>query len=225
MDVQTQTTRIGGIEFIAPRVCARSSFHTAEIVIRHDEYSIGPLLKADIATVIDLGGNIGAFGALMRRHWPGCRVLAWEPVVECAECYRINVPGAEVHAAAAWSECGTVMLGVVPETTVGSSVRRSSRNRDQFSQLRTVTAERVSSNIPPDWTSIDVLKLDVEGSEDVILQDLSEAGILPRIRYIRGEWHGTQTRDKCAAILQATHLMVFARGNGRISKFTGKLRT
>jgi FkbM family methyltransferase len=55
-----------------------------------------------------------------------------------------------------------------------------------------------------DITSIDLLKLDCEGSELNILRELSSLGMLKKIREIRGEWHGNLAKTLVPELLK-TH--------------------
>lgn len=219
-----QSKTIHGIELVAPSSCAQSCFHTAAHVVRTDEYQIGPIVRAKhtVAHVIDVGANIGIFGACVRRHWPLCKVLAWEPVAEVAECCRLNVPGAEVRVAAAWSADGELRIDILPELTIGSSIHESWRSGDWFTEQRTVRAERVSTRIPQDWPfDIDILKIDCEGSEVRILDELRASGTLQRIRWIRGEWHGKPNKDACRQVFESagTHVYKFDAGDGRVGPF------
>ena len=48
----------------------------------------------------------------------------------------------------------------------------------------------------------DLLKLDCEGAEGLILRGLAEAGLLPRVRDITGEWHSADERPETTAAVR-----------------------
>jgi FkbM family methyltransferase len=55
------------------------------------------------------------------------------------------------------------------------------------------------------FSSIDILKIDAEGVEGEILQSLRTAGWMPRVHWIRGEWHGREDWPIIDAALRETH--------------------
>ena len=52
---------------------------------------------------------------------------------------------------------------------------------------------------------IDVLKLDCEGMESALLEDMSAAGYLANVDFICGEWHGFESIPRIEAALSQTH--------------------
>jgi FkbM family methyltransferase len=209
------TVTVDGAVLHVPARCAEDCRKMAEPILRADEYELLPIRRAghQVRTVLDVGGNCGAFGVAVRRLWPEARIIAWEPHPDLAECYRLNVPGAEVHEAAAWSSAGPVTLRVHETYPGGDCVAGAWKRPDEITGECVVPAETVSTNIPADWPEIDVLKLDCEGAESAVLADLAGAGQLARVRWIRGEWHGAENVDRCQRILAGTHVSNFAPGD------------
>ncbi|MCB1016503.1 MAG: FkbM family methyltransferase [Acidimicrobiales bacterium] len=63
------------------------------------------------ATVVDVGANKGQFSRAAATAFPGCRLVAFEPLEAVAAEWRANladVPGAEIHVCALGGEDGTV---------------------------------------------------------------------------------------------------------------------
>jgi hypothetical protein len=52
---------------------------------------------------------------------------------------------------------------------------------------------------------VDVMKLDCEGAEYVVINELMELGLMDRIGWIQGEWHCRKQNLPLANTLQQTH--------------------
>jgi FkbM family methyltransferase len=116
--------------------------------------------------VLDLGANIGMYGAWVARRWHGARVIAVEPLPRNVDRLRHNLaselPGAhEIVAAAATTADGEIVFGggdftngrVLGDADPGGGIRLPAR--DMFALAE----------------GIDLLKLDIEGGEWPILAD------------------------------------------------------
>jgi hypothetical protein len=55
------------------------------------------------------------------------------------------------------------------------------------------------------FESIDLLKIDAEGVEGEILLSLKAAGGMPRVHWIRREWHGREDWPRIEVALRNTH--------------------
>ena len=66
------TVTVDGIALHVPARCAEDCRKMAEPILRADEYELLPIHRAghQIRTVLDIGGNCGAFGVAVRRLWP-----------------------------------------------------------------------------------------------------------------------------------------------------------
>jgi hypothetical protein len=56
---------------------------------------------------------------------------------------------------------------------------------------------------------IDILKIDCEGAEVLVLEDLAATGWLRYTRWVRLEWHGRENLKCCQQLLEATHISLF----------------
>ena len=161
-------------------------------VYGQDEYGLCELAKKiQPKVILDIGGHIGSFGMLARKLWPDAKIIAYEPNHESAQLYRKNVPDAFVHTAAvSYSEAKNLVLAEDDLATGGGILMPA----DDLPQGRHATAEGIITYSLEDvfesykLDSVDLLKLDCEGSEIDILQNMSNQ--LPsKIGTVLGEYH------------------------------------
>jgi FkbM family methyltransferase len=149
-------------------------------------------------TIVDCGANVGiATGFFVAEH-PGARVIAIEPDPAAFELLSRNIrsnrwPNVTAHNAAAADKDGTTVFyrdPSKPGSLLGSTTRRV------LGEELTVRTVRLSQLIPD---SVDLLKLDVEGAESEILDELVAAGALARIGAIIVEFHHDPDRPALLA--------------------------
>ena len=131
-------------------------------------------------TILDCGANIGVATLFFKWLYPSARITAFEPDPVTFKALERNVAGNNLgnvvlHNAALASEERQLPFHV-PET--GSLMMSAVASRAGGRTIM-VPAKRLSSFIAGD---IDLLKLDVEGMEGPILQELAESGKLLCIR-------------------------------------------
>jgi FkbM family methyltransferase len=168
-------------------------------VFVNDCYRLG-LLGGDLhqpRVMVDVGAHVGAFAKLWHQRYPQSRVFCIEACEENYDLLRRNVGGFATIVGRAMTYEKDVWLlnsvtGSQPLTTGGSRVV----GRDEFDRehaleygkeekrLATVTLDELMHQY--DIQTIDLLKLDCEGSEFSIL----EHAPIDRIRLIVGEYHG-----------------------------------
>jgi FkbM family methyltransferase len=174
------------------------------------------------ALVVDVGAHIGLFALLAAETWPAARVIACEADPDNAALLRRNVagrPGIDVvEAAIVGADVPLVDLHVVVDKAGGNSGGGSCVRPEPGSKrvkVPALSAVRL-------WQSrgldrCDLLKLDCEGAEPQILRALAEAGLLPRVRHVTGEWHAPDDRPGTTAavrrelgeLLGSTHRVTF----------------
>jgi FkbM family methyltransferase len=150
--------------------------------------------------IIDGGANIGLATLFWKRRFPGARVLAFEPdpaafdaLVRNRDRWRLS--DVECVRAALWSSEGEMAFapdGADAGRVVGT-VRNGPSTAARAVRLR-------------DWLErdVDLLKLDVEGSEQEILRDCADG--LGAVKRVFVEWHSYrmdgQALDEILAILR-----------------------
>ncbi|MFZ0480983.1 MAG: FkbM family methyltransferase [Terriglobales bacterium] len=153
---------------------------------------------ADCKTVVDAGANIGAFSVWAAKRLPEARILSFEPHPETFAKLEHNLAAnglltrvQAVHGALA-AQSGKRAISKGPE-----SQRRSlipiDLNADQESGIPvpsiTLTDLLEKYNLP----QIDLLKMDIEGSEWEVLHS-TPASTFARIRRIQFEYHEVHAR-------------------------------
>lgn len=195
----------------------------AEGVLAGDEYRLRSLAASGAAVrwVVDIGAHIGAFTLAAKSHWHDANVIAVEPSTDAADLFKLNTAGlADVY----YFRAAIVRRGAPRE------VRLSNTQDDNYAARFTVeVVEELSPGTGVnlvEWCPavnivellagfggppIDILKLDCEGAEALILQELREAGYLQRVGYICGEWHHWSSVPLIEGALRDTHRLELYR--------------
>lgn len=169
------------------RICDAPSFLSAwdEIFVNRI-YAIPP--PAAIPTLVDVGANIGLAALFWKQSFGDFRYLGFEPDPAIAECCRENLR--------AWGVQGELVEAAVgPSDGEGQFVRDGADGGhiagDASAGVVTTTVRcvRLSSRLP---ASIDLLKIDVEGAEADVIEDV--APCLQRVRALFVEWHSRSGR-------------------------------
>lgn len=184
-----------------PPLAMRSArdWEMVQSVIELDEYHLRAMPA--LRTVIDCGGHVGSFSAAVQALFPACRVLAFEPSPDNAALFRENAPAAELHVTALGLDPGEVQLWAVPGDTAFST---SDRIGGSVASGESATVSRLSSYLV-DIPSVDLMKVDIEGDEYAVFEDLRNSGQLEKIRRIVGEWHRFECVGELLRLLRPTH--------------------
>ena len=158
----------------------------------------------DVRVVFDVGANCGAASVHFARHYPEAEIHAFEPGSRQRAVLERNVaplPNTRVHPIALSSTNRDAPLYLGLEGSGMSSLFRSSWTRDE---LEVVTVRDAA-----DWVRehgiarIDVLKVDVEGSEVDVLTSL--APLLPTVKLLYVEYSSRAARRDVARLVEDTH--------------------
>lgn len=150
----------------------------ASDVLGNNEYELEQLRLPDNATVLDLGGNIGTFAMEMHRMFPSARIISYEPHPGNCYMFRINAPFATLVQKAVSGKTGTVHL---EDNTNYVGLRLTDKGGIE------AKAESLD-DILKDFDTVDLLKMDIEGSEFEVLDNTSSASF-NKIRTILMEVH------------------------------------
>jgi FkbM family methyltransferase len=157
----------------------------------------------DVAVVLDVGANCGAASVHFARHHPGAVVHAFEPGAAPRAVLQRNAaewPAIRVHPIALHDHDGEAWLHQ-SEVSIMGSLRES--------PMASGTSEPCTVRRASAWLTehgidrIDLLKLDVEGSELAVLTDI--AAWLPRTTAIYVEYDDRAARRGIEALLAPTH--------------------
>lgn len=195
----------------------------AESVFARDEYRLGELSKTDqrIHWVLDVGAHIGAFTRLVKHYWAEARVIAVEPDPTAEPYWHLNtsdLSGSFWHGQAIVPVGGPVAVKLFHSADQNAAANFVAEVVSEFTPLPLNRAfdEVPATNILDllnqyDQPDLDLVKLDCEGAEAHILEDLSQAGYLHRIGFICGEWHYFESIPRIESALSATHHLTLYR--------------
>lgn len=149
--------------------------------------------------VVDLGANVGYFGAFAMGQWPQASVVAFEPDPENAALHErtisLNGLGDRWHLerAAATSRAGELRFHAT-----GDALAHADEDGD------VVVA---AMDVLPLIAKADILKMDIEGGEWEILEDQRFAASPPRVVVLEHHPRGSLESDPRGAVL---HLLADA---------------
>ncbi len=149
----------------------------------------------DAPTIIDCGGNIGLSVIAFKRDYPQARILAFEadPALATLLLWNIKTLGlteVTVEAKAVGGVNGQVLFQ--PDGSVDGHVVASPGAAPQATAI-SVPAVRLSEMING---PVDLLKLDIEGSEYDVIADLSQSGRITQVKTLICEVHGNQSTQR-----------------------------
>lgn len=139
--------------------------------------------------VIDCGSNLGMSVLFFKRLYPGARIIAFEPEPSAFRLLEENlaanrIQGVEVHAAALGAEAGEATL-YLDTGQPGSPLASTVPGRIPAGTAR-VPQVRLSDYVRE---AVDLLKLDVEGAERAVVEELVTSGAAERVRRMIIEYH------------------------------------
>lgn len=149
-------------------------------------------------TIVDLGSNIGMSILWYKLRWPNCRILGVEASPEIFVFLQRNVQelsNVTVVNQAVGDRAGQIMFYSTPDSLMGSTNPLRGGNIGIMIEM-TPMSEFITG-------PIDLLKIDVEGSEIAAFAELEASGKLPLIGQMFIEYHHHLPRrgDSLAAFL------------------------
>lgn len=165
---------------------------------------IGP-----VATIVDIGANVGSASLMFAGFYPQAEIHAFEPGPAALALLRRNVAGfanIRVHAHGLDAKAGQLRLYRSQWDPMSASVLASAENTSAFDLVEIRQAASALSDCG--IGRIDVLKIDTEGCEVPILADLSRLVAATKVIYL--EYHSERDRLAIDQQLSATHLLARA---------------
>jgi len=152
----------------------------------------------DAPTIIDGGGFIGLATLYFKYHFPAAKITVFEPSPDVLPLLKKNIEQnhlRDVTIVPAGLGRKNETVSFAPSRTDAGKISNEGSIAVQINTLSQYLAE-----------PLDYLKLNIEGSERDVLQELDESGRLGRVRQLCFEWHsfaaGEQHLDECLRILQ-----------------------
>jgi FkbM family methyltransferase len=140
--------------------------------------------------ILDCGSNIGMSVFYFKWLYPDSRIVAFEPDREICRLLEQNVARNQLANVSVVNKGLHSSEGVVPfyfnPRHPGSTVNSMVRESLQGAQETEAQTTRLSTYITE---SVDFLKMDIEGMEDVVLEELYAANTLGQIGEMAVEYH------------------------------------
>jgi FkbM family methyltransferase len=198
-----QLLRQGGVFAYRPRACSQikvlvrhgpsDPIILGEVFHEHDYEPPAELPPIEPRRIVDLGANVGYFGAFALERWPGSSVLAYEP----------DPISAAVHAR-------TIELNDLGDRWTLRRVAAADRDGElRFHAWGHATSHAADDgdvvvparDVLPVIAGADLLKIDTEGGEWPILADPRFAAAPPRVVVLEHHPEGAPGPDPRAAAL------------------------
>ncbi len=186
---------------------SRNDYGTAYEIFVHDFYNDGGRLSTgSVKLVVDLGANVGYSALYFLHKYPNCRVIAFEPhpafAAQAERNFRLNdsTSRVELYVKAAGAHARPLRL----MDRLSGSILTHADTPDTF------PVEVVDFFPIVNGKRIDLLKIDIEGSEYEIMGD--ERFALLNIGAIVMEWHsrggGLEDKRWCEQRLSALGFII-----------------
>lgn len=173
--------------------------HTGDVMVLDEIFSQGEyepppgVELPEVESVVDLGANIGLFGAWLLGRFPGARIVGYEPDPGSAAVHRLAI---EANGLADRWRLVEAFAGTRPGTTSFAAGLHAVSHEGEGIEVPVV-------DVLPELADADLIKIDIEGAEWPILAD-------PRFRELRArivvlEYHveGSPDADPAAAAERA----------------------
>ncbi len=142
------------------------------------------------STIIDCGSNIGLSLIFFKIYYPNASLICFEPEPTTFNLLHKNVhtnhlQSIQLHNLAIYKEKGFIdFYKPNPEnSTLGASINKKNHSIDNLIQVPTCTLSEFINH------PIDFIKMDIEGAETLVLQELSESKKLSLVTEISIEYH------------------------------------
>jgi FkbM family methyltransferase len=136
--------------------------------------------------IVDAGANIGVATLRFKHLYPDCKVLCFEPSRDnyhlLTKNLRVNhIAGVEAHCVALSDHRGVLSLNGNDGHSTAPGILHYG-DHDGF----LAECDRLSNHVEG---MVDLLKLDVEGSEEAVIMEMAESGKLKCVRRLIMEYH------------------------------------
>jgi FkbM family methyltransferase len=213
----------------------RSAFSSIEVyqeIFKNNDHFIVPEFSGRNASLImDIGANEGYYTLKIKENNPACRVICIEPNPYVFEILQRNMrandlKGVTLVNKAVSSHNGQLNMEIVREIGAISSrdigMIERPWMREEFKEKISVPAITLDTlcrefNI----SSIDILKIDVEGMEEEILA--ASVPLLNDVKRIVLERHSRNLRDAVVSLLQANNFKLVYEEDPLLERYYGDL--
>ena len=145
--------------------------------------------------IIDCGSNIGMSVLYFKMMYPDAEILAFEPDDDAFRCLQVNVDNNNFKSVSVIKKALSTREGKLDfyyDPDNPGALKMSTIRERMPKEKRVVEATRLSNYVNDE---VDFLKLDVEGAEVGVIEDLNTHGKLPHIKQMAIEYHHHIFRD------------------------------
>jgi len=174
-------------------------FATFEEVMLKEEYGID--LSFEPFTIIDGGANIGLTSVFFANKYPGAQIVSIEPETGNFEMLKKNTqsyPNISLLHAGVWNK--KVNLAIVDTGKGNNSFTVEELSHPTKGSISAISIADIMEE--KNWQSVDVLKLDIEGSEKNVFEKNYESW-LPLVKVLIVELHDRMTPGCSEAVFSA----------------------
>ncbi len=192
------------IKFRGYRLHHRNREATESMIRQSEQFAAFFNPADDRPLIIDCGANIGVTVLDWKSRWPGARIVCFEPDPFAFELLQKNIDANDIpdvrciNAAVAGEEGTTTLFGDISRDgdARGNSIDPNWGDRGDSGQV-VVACKRLSRFLTE---RVDFLKLDVEGVEQQVIDEITDQLRLVHAMYI--EVHETQAGDNGEAAIR-----------------------
>ena len=183
--------------------------HTGDVLVLDEifsqrEYEPPPEVERALAAlpaaprVVDLGANIGLFGAWVLGRFPGATIVAVEADPANAAVHRDTIRANGLEARWRLLEAFASTASGVTRFAAGEHATSHAADDDDALEVPAI-------DVMPELVEADLVKIDVEGAEWALLSDARFAAARPRIVVLEYHRDGCPEPDPAAAAVRALH--------------------
>lgn len=190
-----------------------------ETVLRGDTYPAIPFVDP-VRVVLDVGANCGAATAFFASLYPDAVIHSFEPGAAQLRLLEHNAndfDNVRVHRFGLHDRDERIPLYSGSDDTATASIIQSNSTSSVSEEVLVRSARGWLAEESID--RVDILKLDTEGCEIPILEDLGRA-VLDTTKIIYVEYHSEEDRKRLDALLGDSHVLVFGRNHHRTGELT-----
>ena len=181
-------------------------YATFEEVLLREEYALN--INFTPASIIDAGGNIGLTALFFANRFPTASIISLEPDTANFELLKSNTESysniVPMHCVL-WSK--DAYLEVIDEGKGNNAFTVKETAAQTKGAIKAVSIETIMQQ--QQWKQIDILKIDIEGSEKELFQN-GYAGWLPKIKVLIIELHDRMVPGASKSVFNAVNQYDFS---------------
>ncbi len=176
-----------------------SDYYTFHQVFLENQYNI--TIPATPKTIIDAGANIGMASIYFAHRFPAAKIIAIEP---SAENFKVllqnvaNIPQATLLCMGLWNR--DTHLEILDTYNSNDSFTVREVSKDQANSIPAISISTLMEQFSLD--RIDILKMDIEGSEKELFQENYESW-LPQTKILLIELHDFMKKGCATSMFKA----------------------